>query len=92
MTRFAIDHLGYPYSPAELVRIASRIALGLADIELPGELQPTSAYICSEFVAKCYEAVGIELAPDKRGFMAPADIAADPNIQTLMALCPDPKA
>ena len=92
MTRFGIDHLGYPYSPEELVKIASRITLGILGISLPGELEPTTAYICSEFVAKCFDAVGIDLAPDRRGFMAPADIAADPNVAPVLALCPDPVA
>ena len=90
MTRFAIDHLGYPYSPGELVKIASRITLGLIGISLPGELVPTKAYICSEFVAKCFDAVGIDLAADREGFMAPADIAADPEVTAVLALCPDP--
>jgi hypothetical protein len=89
MTRFGVDHLGYPYSPAELMKIAARIALGLVNVELPGQLQPTHAYICSEFVAKCFEAVGVNLAPDKEGFMAPADIAADPDVVPVVALCPD---
>jgi hypothetical protein len=90
MTRFAIDHLGYPYSPEDLVKIASRISLGLVGISLPGELTPTKAYICSEFVAKCFDAVGIDLAPDREGFMAPADIAADPDVTPVLALRPDP--
>jgi hypothetical protein len=90
MTRFGIDHLGYPYSPEELVKIASRITLGLLKISMPGELEPTKAYICSEFVAKCFDAIGIDLAPDREGFMAPANIAADPNVVAVLALCPDP--
>jgi hypothetical protein len=90
MTRFGIDHLGYPYSPEELLKIASRITLGLIKIKLAGELEPTKAYICSEFVAKCFDAVGIDLAPDREGFMAPADIAADPDVVPVLALCPDP--
>jgi hypothetical protein len=90
MTRFGIDHLGYPYSPVELLRIASRITLGLLKLSLPGELQPTTAYICSEFVAKCFDAIGIDLAPNREGFMAPGDIGADPDVVAVLALCPDP--
>jgi hypothetical protein len=89
MTRFGIDHLGYPYSPEELIKIAARITLGLAGVTLHSQLHPVNSYICSEFVAKCYEAVDIKLAPDVEGFMAPADIAADPNIMPVVALCPD---
>jgi len=90
LTRFGVDHLGYPYNPVELVRIATRIALGLANVQVPGHLEPSNSYICSEFVARCYEAVGIDLAPNAEGFMAPADVAADQNIVPIMALCPDP--
>jgi hypothetical protein len=90
MTRFGIDHLGYPYNAAELVRIASRITLGLLGISLGGEVKPTTAYICSEFVARCFDAIDIDLTPDREGFMAPADIAADADVFAVLALCPDP--
>jgi hypothetical protein len=90
MTQFAIDRLGYPYATAELVKIGMRIAAGLAGMTLPGELQPENAYVCSEYVANCYKAMGIALAPDKGGFIAPADIAEDPKVQAVLALCPDP--
>jgi hypothetical protein len=39
MTDFAVDRLGYPYSPIELVKIGLRIAAGLAGETLPGHLQ-----------------------------------------------------
>jgi len=89
MTRFAIDRLGYPYSGEEVAKIGLRIAAGLAGHDLPGELEPHNAYVCSEYVAKCYDAVGIDLAPDKEGFMAPADIADDPEIEAVCAVRPD---
>jgi hypothetical protein len=89
MTRFAIDRLGYPYSTGDLIKIGMRIAAGLADQTLPGNLEPVNSYVCSEYVAKCYDAMGIDLAPDKEGFIAPADIADDPNVEAVCALCPD---
>ena len=92
MTQFAIDRLGYPYGTGDLVRIGMRIAAGLAGITLPGELQPRNGYVCSEYVANCYAAMDINLAPDKEGFMAPADIAADPKVRAVLSLCPDPPA
>ncbi len=91
MTGFAIDRLGFPYSPEELARVAERIAAGLAGIQVRGLLDPTNAYICSEYVAKCYEALGITLAPDREGYIAPADIANDPDVEAVCAICPDPK-
>jgi hypothetical protein len=89
MTGFAVDRLGYPYSPKELGQIALRIAAGLAGAVLPGHLEPQNAYICSEYVAKCYDAMGLDLAPDREGFIAPADIANDPNIEAILSICPD---
>jgi hypothetical protein len=90
MTEFAIDRLGYPYNAAEIAKIGLRIAAGLAHLTLPGELQPTTSFICSEYVAKCYAAKGIALRPDLEGFMAPADVAADPHIHSIASLCADP--
>jgi hypothetical protein len=90
MTEFAVDRLGYPYSPTELVKIGLRIAAGLVGETLPGHLQPGNAYVCSEYVAACLKAAGIDLAFDPKGFLAPADIADDPNVAALFSLVPDP--
>lgn len=92
MTGFALDRLGYPYSPAELAAIAARIVAGVAGLTLPGRLDPKNGYICSEYVAKCYEALGISLAPDREGFIAPADIANDPGMTAVYSLVPDSPA
>ena len=89
MTGFALDRLGYPYSPAELAAIAARIVAGVAGLTLPGRLDPKNGYICSEYVAKCYEAMGIALAPDREGFIAPADIANDPGVFAVYSVTPD---
>lgn len=91
MTRFAIDRLGYPYSPTELGKIGLRIAAGLVGQTLPGHLEPENAYVCSEYVAKCYAELGLNLAPDSLGFIAPGDIARDPNVRAICAICPDPE-
>lgn len=92
MTGFALDRLGYPYSALELAAIAARIAAGVAGLTLPGRLDPKNGYICSEYVAKCYEAMGIALAPDREGFIAPADIANDPGVFPVYSLTPDSAA
>jgi hypothetical protein len=92
MTRFALDRIGYPYSMEELADIAGRIAAGLAGQIVPGQLDPRKSFICSEYVAKCYEAMGIQLAPDKEGYIAPGDIANDAKVEAVFAVCPDPAA
>ena len=90
MTQFALDRVGFPYSFQELHQIAIRIALGMAGHVETGRLDPNNQFICSEYVAKCYEVMGIKLAPDIEGFIAPADIAADPNVEGVFSLKPDP--
>jgi hypothetical protein len=92
MTRAAIDRLGSPYAPLEIVRIGLRIAAGDLKIPVPGELEPKDAYICSEYVAMCYAAMGINLQGDDKGFIAPSDIAADPNVSAVVSICHDPAA
>jgi hypothetical protein len=86
MTEYALDRIGYPYSQKELAEIMIRIALAkLGDI-VQGRLDPKNQFICSEYVASCYHAMGIELAPEKLGFIAPGDIANDPKIHAVWSL------
>ena len=73
MMTFAVDRLGYPYSTKELLQIGIRIAAGMMGHDLPGEAGGGNSYICSEYVARCYSALGITLATDKEGFIAPGD-------------------
>ncbi len=89
MTQFALDRVGYPYSHDELNQIMLRIALGLAGKIVTGRLDPQNQFICSEYVAKCLETIGIEIAVDKEGYIAPADIANDPKVTGLFSLMPD---
>lgn len=92
MTEFALDRVGFPYSFQELHQIALRIVLGMAGKIESGRLQLGTGFICSEYVAKCFDAIGIELAPDREGFIAPADIAADPKVRAVYSLKPDARA
>jgi hypothetical protein len=89
MTAFALDRLGYPYSDKEIMEIAIRIAEGMAGHIVTGRLDPQNQYICSEYVAKCYDVMDVTLAPDQLGFIAPGDIARDPRIQGLFSVKPD---
>ncbi len=89
MARFAVERLGYPYSMAEIALIASHIAAAKVGQRLPGHNDPQSAFVCSEYVAKSYAAMGIALAPDAEGFVAPADIANDLDVYPVCAICPD---
>lgn len=80
---FAVARFGDPFAASEILRIAARIAFGRTGRVTPKFLQPRDAFICSEYAAKCYEAVGIEIPWDQRGFIAPADFANDPKTKAL---------
>jgi len=43
-------------------------------------------FICSEYVARCYEQVGIEVKWNQLGFIAPSDFAADPDFELIAVL------
>jgi hypothetical protein len=86
MSEFAVDRFGAPYSPAEIIKIGVRIALGRLNIRLPPGLRPDDEYICSEYAAACYEAVGIKIPWNGLGFIAPADFATDPDIEPVAVI------
>lgn len=80
MSEFAFDRLGDKFSTMEVVKIGLRLAFGRLDLVLPTRLRPDDEYICSEYVAGCFEHVGLPIAWNGLGFIAPSDIAEDPRI------------
>jgi hypothetical protein len=90
LTEFATDRLGAPFKPSEMAKIGLRIAASWFDIRLPKLIETDDDYICSEYVARCYEAVGIRIPWDGRGFIAPGDFAADPKIEAIARIARHP--
>lgn len=86
MTRFAVDRLGCPYDIDEIAKITLRIAAHMGNFELPEHLKPDNAYICSEYAAECYSALGIDIKRAMSSFVSPADFAADPDIEPVVRL------
>ena len=80
---FAVDRFGAPFAPGEIAKIALRVAFGRLNRKTPKALGPDKEFICSEYAAKCYEAVGIKIEWDGRGFIAPADFANDPKVKAI---------
>jgi hypothetical protein len=76
----AIDSLNQNYDPAELVRILTRIKLGI------GRHKENEEYICSEFVDQCFKQIGVRFPRTKEGFIYPEHIAADPHIYPMFEL------
>jgi hypothetical protein len=83
MADFAFDRLGDRFSQAEMAKIALRIALGRFRRKLHPSLGPKHEFICSEYAARCLEAVGVKIPWDGLGFIAPADFARDPRLEAV---------
>jgi hypothetical protein len=83
MAQFAIDQLGDPFDGLEVARIGLRIAMGRLDRKTPGLFRARGEYICSEYVADCFEQIGVKPPWDGRGFIAPSDFAADPDLTAI---------
>jgi hypothetical protein len=80
MSEFAFDRLGDKFSQLETLKIAIRIILGRLGIVMPAIARADDEFICSEYVARCFETVGHPIPWDGLGFIAPSDIAADPAV------------
>ena len=79
----AVDRFGYPFAPGEIAKIGARILLGAVHVKLPRRLGPKNEFICSEYVGKCLEALDIRIPWDGKGFLAPSDFAACPEVHAL---------
>jgi hypothetical protein len=79
----AVDRFGYPFAAREIAKIGLRIMLGAANIKLPKSLGPKDEFICSEYVGKCLQTLGIEIPWDGLGFLAPGDFAACPDVHAI---------
>ncbi len=80
LSGFAFDRLGGKFSRAETVKIATRICLGRLGVRLPRVFRADDEMICSEYVAGCFARIGLPIPWDGYGFVAPSDIADDPQV------------
>jgi hypothetical protein len=83
----AVDLLGTSYDTREIAAIALRIVGGKLGLPAQG-LHQNRRLICSEFAALCLASMGIVVAHDPRGFIAPADFALCPDVSVLWELAP----
>ena len=83
MYDFAFASLGNRFAPGEIVKIASRLMLGRVARKMPRFLGARNAYICSEYVAKCFEKAGLKIPWDGLGFVAPGDFALAPDVSAV---------
>ena len=85
MSKFAVNRFGFPYDTNERTRIAARIVAAKLGFSV-GAKERDMEYICSEYIWECYRNLGIRIKFDKRGFIAPADFATDPEIRGVSVL------
>lgn len=85
MAKFAFDHLGCRFAPNEIARIALRIFMArvMGQRQTPRMLIPRREFICSEFVARAFEAADVEVPWDGLGFIAPCNFANDPKVKAI---------
>jgi len=83
LAEFGVERLGDRFAPLEILKIATRIAVGRLGRKMPKFLGARNEFICSEYAARCFAAVGIEIEWDGRGFIAPADFALDPKVRAI---------
>jgi hypothetical protein len=83
MSEFAVDRFGAPYGTTEIIKIMLRIVAGRLNMRMPKLLIPDDEYICSEYAAVCFSKIGLDIAWDGLGFIAPCDFASDPNVSAV---------
>lgn len=85
---FAVDRLGRPYDREDIARIAARIMAAKCQFtdEQLLKIERNEDYICSEYVARCYEQVGLPVRQRNPAFVAPGDFAADRDFKLVAVL------
>jgi hypothetical protein len=85
MASFATDRMGYHYSDESIANITKRIVASAMGLPVPAPV-PHQEDICSEYWDRVMQYFGIKVKWDKRGFIAPDDIAVDDGVELLWEL------
>ncbi len=88
LIRYAVECFGHPYDKDEIVKIAARILASKIPFtqKQKRKIKPDKEFICSEYVARCYEEVGVNVQWNKLGFIAPNDFVKDHNFELVTVL------
>ena len=91
MLQFAVDQFGSAYNRQDIMRIAARVLGGALQPNTPPSKQPQAReFICSEYVAACFEQAGVPLTPGHCGYVTPGDFA-NPNQVDLIGVLQRPE-
>lgn len=85
MSQFAFDRCARPYDSVEKGRIRARIVGGGLGFDR-AETGRDRECICSEYVYECFWILGIDIAFDRQGIVAPVDFARDKKVALLWEL------
>jgi len=88
LAKYAVDQFGYPYDKEQIAKIAARIMASKVPFSRKERerIKANQEFICSEYIARCYEAIGLKVKWDRRGFIAPADFARDRRFELVGVL------
>jgi hypothetical protein len=88
LAKYAVDQFGYPYDKQQIAKIAARIMASKVPFSRKerDRIKPNGEFICSEYIARCYETIGLKIKWDRRGFIAPADFAGDRRFELVGVL------
>lgn len=85
----AVDWLGYPYDNDEIAKIAARITSSKLPIIGKNhfkKLEEDKEFICSEYLARLFEHIDINIKWNTKGFVAPSDVAEDDKVDIIYRL------
>ncbi len=77
LINFGLDQIAQPYDLEEIRRIMQRIRTG------EGKAVRDRAYMCSELVFECFDAVGLGFEYNPLGFISPQDIWASEDVKVI---------
>lgn len=89
MARFfkrAFELLGCAYNQQDILKICDRLVAKDLGIKATQKILPKKQYICSEYVYSCFQMLGIKLSFDQAGFIAPSDVANNPQVFPVLQL------
>lgn len=88
--KFATGRLGTPFGAGEITKIMTRIVAGRLDRRMPRLLESDDEFICSEFIYRCYQQLGIEVPWSGLGFIGPDAFARADEINPVARLSRTP--
>lgn len=77
LAQYGVDQFGYPYDSRQITTIAARIMASKVPFtrKQRNRIEENKAFICSEYVARCFEYASFDVTWHTLGFITPAEFA-----------------